>query len=238
MRGIANLVLVRHGQSLRNIAESKGPFFKDNQEREKYGNCKDHMIPLTKLGQSQARKAGRGLRRDLFVFDRVIHSGYTRTRQTTEGILKAFTKRELTEMVVSEDLLIRERDSGYLINFTEAEVRETFPWWGDYWFNSDPFLVTPFGGESIAKMCEGRLTEFFRSLESQCLVSWRERKNVLLVSHGRAIHGMRYLLEGWSHERMNQAIRHENPPNCSATHYSFDLSGKAELQFANKVYYK
>jgi broad specificity phosphatase PhoE len=237
VQGVANLVLVRHGQSVRNIAESKGPFFKDNQEREKYGNCRDDLIPLTELGQRQAKCAGKGLKRELLVFDNVIHSGYRRTQQTTEGILKAFTKRELEEMAIMEDLLIRERDSGYLVNFTEEEVRKTFPWWGDYWFNSDPFLVTPLGGESLAKMCEGRLTEFFRRLEGRCLTAgWRDRKNVLLVSHGRAILGMRYLLEGWSHERVNHEIRHCNPPNCSATWYQFDLSGKAELKFANKVY--
>ena len=231
------MVLVRHGQSLRNIAESKGPFFKDNRERERYGNCSDCLIPLTKLGMRQAKRAGRGLKQELLVFDYVIHSGYQRTRQTAEEILRAFTKRELGEMKVLEDLLIRERDCGYLINFTEAEVKETFPWWRDYWFNNDPFLATPLGGESMAKMCEGRLMEFFRRLEGRCAASYRDRKNVLLVSHGRTILGIRYLLEGWSHERMNQAIKNENPPNCSATWYSYDHSGKAELKFENKIFY-
>ena len=228
---VANLFLVRHGQSVRNIAESKGPFFRNNQEREKYGNCADHLIPLTEKGLKQAENLGKKIRRKFGVFDYVINSGYQRARQTMDGILKAYPENELKAMSVSEDLLIRERDSGYFINFTETEVRENFPWWGSYWFNSDPFLVVPFGGESMAKMCEGRLSEFLRGLDEKSSGS-----NALLVSHGRTILGLRYLLEGWSHEKMNFAIKNENPPNCSVTVYKFDHLGRAYLRFANRIF--
>jgi len=233
LRRIQNLVLVRHGQSVRN--KSKGPFFKDNQEREKYGNCVEHLVPLTEKGLRQARGLGKGLKKKFGIFDCVIHSGYQRARQTAGEVLKAYSKEELREMVIGEDFSIRERDSGYFANFTEAEVQEYFPWWGNYWLNNSRFLATPFGGESVAGMCEGRLTEFFRRLD-EWLPATYDKSNVLLVSHGRAIHGMRYLLEGWDHERVDWEIRDSNPPNCSVTYYRFDSLGKAELQFANKVY--
>lgn len=233
MRSLANLFLVRHGESLRNIAESKGPFFKNNEEREKYGNCADHLIPLTEKGLKQARNLGKNLKKEFGIFDLVIHSGYRRAKETAESILKAYSEKELKNFSVSENLLIRERDAGYFMNLTEEEVRENWPWWGSYWFNSDPFLVVPYGGESVAKMCEGRLPEFLRRLDEE-LSENHHRSNVLLVSHGRAIIGMRYLLEGWSHERVNHEIRHGNPPNCSVAFYKFDDSGQAKLQFVNR----
>ena len=236
LRRIANLFLVRHGQSLRNIAESEGPFFKDNEQREKYGNCSDHLIPLTEKGLKQARSLGKKFKKEFGIFDQVIHSGFKRAKQTADGILEAYSEKELKEMSVSEDLLIRERDPGYFINSTEAEVKEICHWWGDYWFYNDPFLVVPFGGESVAKMCEGRLSEFLRRLDEELLVTY-DRSNVLLVSHGRTTTGLRYLLEGWSHERMNHEIKYRNPPNCSATYYKFNVCGEADLQFANKVFY-
>lgn len=235
LRRIRSLFLARHGQSLRNIAESKGPFFKDEQQREKYGNYSDHLIPLTEKGLKQARSLGKKLKKQFGIFDYVIHSGFQRARQTASGILEAYSENELKVMSVSENLLIRERDPGYFINLTEAEVKENWPWWGNHWFYSDPFLVVPFGGESVAKMCEGRLSEFLRRLDEE-LPATDHRSNVLLVSHGRTTLGLRYLLEGWSHERMNHEIRHGNPPNCSVTHYKFDVCGQAQLQFANKVF--
>lgn len=235
LRRIANLFLVRHGESLRNIAESKGPFFKDSQQREKYGNCSDHLMPLTEKGLKQARNLGKNLKKEFGIFDYVIHSSYKRAKQTADGILEAYSEKELKAMLVSEDLLIRERDPGYFINLTEAEVRENWPWWGDYWFYSDPFFVVPYGGESLAKMCEGRLLEFLRRLDEELSENYYY-SNVLLVSHGRTTLGLRYLLEGWNHERMNHEIKYGNPPNCSVTFYKFYDSGQARLQFANKIF--
>ena len=119
------------------------------------------------------------------------------------------------------------------MNYTEAEVLEMFPWWQDYWYYADKFLVIPIGGESMASMAEGRLTTFLKLLEE---VSYKKGgSRIFVVSHGRAILGLRYLLEGWSYRRANYALANENPSNCSATYYRFSAYGHPNLQFANRI---
>lgn len=235
LQGIRDLVLIRHGESKRNVMESKGSFYQNKEDRESIGIFQDRLTPLTKKGNGQAQKAGKGLKRKFRIPDLLFHSGFLRTIETTNGILKAYSEKELVKFKVRENHLIRERNPGYLMNYIEAEVQEMFSWWRDYWRTADKFSVIPIGGESIASMAEGRLTSFLKSLEE---VSYKKRgSKIFVVSHGRAILGMRYLLEDWSYEKIIFALDNENPPNCSATYYKFDAFGKPHLQFANKVFY-
>ncbi len=233
LRGVRDLILIRHGESIRNISESKGPFYQSNEAREAVGVLQDRLFPLTKNGHRQARNAGRGLKSQFGIPDLVIHSGFARTVETTDGILKAYSGKERAKFQVLENHLIRERNSGYLMNYTEKEVREMFPWWGDYWHYADKFLVIPMGGESMISMAEGRSTAFLKLLEAD---SYKKGGNkIFVVSHGRAILGLRYLLEDWSYGRANYALANENPPNCSATYYRFGAYGHPHLQFANRI---
>lgn len=234
LQGIHDLVLIRHGESVKNIAEKFGPYYKNNEERKQVGIAQDRLMPLSENGFWQARKAGRSLKKLFGAPDFLFHSGFLRTKQTTSGILKAYSEKELLKTKIQESHLIRERNPGYLWNFTEAEVREIFPWWQNYLRCADPFLTALIGGESMVSICEGRLLTFLKSLEN---ISYQKGGNkIFVVSHGRAILGMRYLLEDWGYERINQALVEENPPNCSATYYKIDAFGKPHLQFANKVF--
>ncbi|MBI4992247.1 MAG: histidine phosphatase family protein [Candidatus Harrisonbacteria bacterium] len=233
---ISTLVLIRHGRSLRNVYETAGPFYENNEQRRKVGISQDRLIPLVEEGWEQARGAGKGIRELFGVPNYLFNSGFVRTKQTTEGILEAYSAEELKSLTIIESHLIRERNPGYLWNFTVAEVEKFFPWWEEYWRKADPFITFPLGGESMASICEGRLAAFLRNLDGE-LAYVPGGSKVFVVSHGRAILGMRYLLENWNYERIHSALRNENPPNCSVTWYQFDNSGKAELQFANKVFY-
>lgn len=232
---VSTLVLIRHGFSLRNKYETAGPFYKDDEQRKKVGISQDRLIPLVEEGREQARRAGRGIRELLGVPDYLFNSGFLRTKQTTEAILEAYSLEELKNLIVKESHLVRERNPGYLWNFTVAEVEERFPWWEDYWRKADPFIIVPLGGESMASICEGRLAAFLRSLDEELPYTPGGFK-VFVVSHGRAILGMRYLLENWSYERIIHALANENPPNCSATCYEFNHNGRPVLSFANKVF--
>ena len=236
LQGVRDLVVIRHGKSVRNIAEKSGPFFKNDDARKKFGAVRDRLIPLTQKGIRQARKVGGGLKRKFGIPDLLFHSGFLRTIETTDGILMAYSKKESAKFKVLEKHLIRERNSGYFIDFTEKEVREFFPWWNSYWHNHDRFLTAPFGGEDFISMAEGRLLTFLKSLET---ISYKKGgKKIFVVSHGRAILGLRYLLEDWSYKRMNRALARENPPNCSVTYYKFDACGRPHLQFANRIFRK
>ncbi len=148
VRGVRDLILIRHGESIRNNSEGKGPFYKNNEEREAVGVRQDRLFPLTKTGRHQARNAGRGLKSQFGVPDMLFHSGFVRTAETTDGILKAYSGKERAEFRVLENHLIRERNSGYLMNYTDKEVPEMFSWWGDYWYYADKFLTIPMGGEA------------------------------------------------------------------------------------------
>src|SRR5262245_45633254 len=114
------LVLVRHGQSLRNVAPKKNRFFLDDEARKSIKGLPDHKVPLTDEGRRQALAAGVALRHTFGVFDDVIHSGYTRTVETTDAILSAYPEDERARMIVRHHLFIRERDQGFAYAMTDA----------------------------------------------------------------------------------------------------------------------
>lgn len=234
LQGIRNLVLIRHGESLRNISECKGSFYQNDADRERVGVLQDRLVPLTEKGHQQAKATGLGLKSEFGLPDMLIHSGFLRTQETTAGILGAYMSEGLVSLRIWENHLVRERNPGYLMNWTEMEVRDRVYWWLEYWRTADKFTVVPMGGESIAGMTEGRLLTFLKILESNS--NKKGGNTIFVVSHGRAILGMRYILEDWGYDRIISALDNENPPNCSATHYLFDAFGNPHLQYANKKF--
>lgn len=208
------LVLVRHAESERNVAKKGNVFFTDDEARRALRATADHRVPITALGHRQAEAVGRGLRARYTRFDAVIHSGYARTRETAEGILKAFTDDERAAMTVSHDLFVRERDTGYGWDMTTAEARAAFPYLQEYWSTMGPFFARPPGGESVAQVCE-RVKMFLDRLEAQ-----HAGQRVLVVTHGVTMRAFRYLLEGWDYDQMEQNLRGHASPNASITAYA------------------
>src|SRR3989338_6012126 len=129
LQGIRDLALIRHGESKRNALENKSPFYQNNEERESIGILQDWLIPVTKNGQRQAKNVGRALKRKFGIPDLLFHSGFLRTIETTNGILEAYSKKESVKFKIAENHLIRERNPGYLMNYTEKELQEMFYWW-------------------------------------------------------------------------------------------------------------
>ena len=233
LRNIRRLVLIRHGQSMRNVF-MEAFCFTDNKARESIGVLQDRLCPLTKKGLKQAKTAGLRLKKLFGAPNGIIHSGFSRAGQTACEILSAYKSEDGRGISISENNLIRERNSGYLSNMTFAEVREYFPWAHEAWLFSDPFTYIPPGGESIASMCEGRLSVFLNELDDLFLGT--SDPTVFVVSHGRTIQGLRYLLEGWSHNLMNHSMKNEVPPNCSVTLYEFSKLGYPIFKYANRIF--
>jgi broad specificity phosphatase PhoE len=159
----ALLVLVRHGQSERNIVPKRNSFYLNDEARKTVKGIPDHLIPLTDEGRRQASVTGTALREQFGTFDYVFHSGYTRTVETTNGILGAYTDEERALMHVRHHLFIRERDGGHTYDMTDDEARAAFPWLQNYWSTFGPFFVRPPGGESLAQVCE-RVYSFLQKL--------------------------------------------------------------------------
>lgn len=212
MRTPSLLVLVRHAESERNQVK-KGAFFEDSAAREGVRATADHRVSITALGRRQARAAGELLRERFGDFDAVYHSGYARTTQTLEEIVKAWPEGRTGAAVVRPDLFIRERDGGHGWNMTADEHAAAFPYLQEYWSTLGPFFARPPGGESVAQLCE-RVQRFLDRLERH-----HEGQRVLVVTHGIVMRAFRFLLEGWSFDEAEAALRGPTPRNASVTWY-------------------
>jgi len=226
----ALVVLVRHGESERNVAKGGSIYFVDDKTRKSLQGIPDHKILLTEEGWQQSEKTGVGLRKDFGFFDHIYHSGYTRTKQTTEGILRAYPDDENKK--VKKNLFIRERDSGYAYDMTTDEAEAAFPWLKDYWATYGPFFARPPGGESIAQICE-RVYLFLNML-------FRDRagQKVLIVTHGITLRAFRFLLEHMDYDEMEDVFKAQPSKNCSVTIYKYnDSQNRLLLEEYNRVYW-
>lgn len=225
------LVLVRHGQSQRNVVKKRNHFYLDDESRKSVKGVPDHMIELTEEGRRQALVTGAALRERFGAFDYVFHSGYARTIQTTEGLLAAYTDAERAHTTVRHHLFIRERDGGHTYDMTDAEAGAAFPWLQDYWTTFGPFFSRPPGGESLAQVCE-RVYAFLQKV-ARTMAGTR----VLIVSHGGTMWCLRYVLEGWSYEEAARRFNTEAMPNCAVVAYRPDGAGRLRLQEGQRVYW-
>jgi broad specificity phosphatase PhoE len=227
------LVLVRHGESERNVAKKDNMFFLDDESRTPVRGVPDHRIALTAEGLRQARATGAALRARFGVFQHVYHSGYRRTVETAEGILEAYPPDARARMRVRHDLFVRERDAGHAYDMTGEEAVAAFPWLQDYWQTHGPFFARPPGGESLAQVCE-RVYTFLHKLART-----KAGQRILVVTHAGTLRCFRYVLERWTYDEAERRFAHEHIPNCSVTWYGFDEgAGRLALGEAARVFWR
>ena len=208
-------------------------YFADDAARRQVRGVPDHLIPLTELGCQQAEMTGPALKERFGGFDYIYHSGYRRTTETVERILRAYTEEERRAMRVRINPFIRERDPGFTYDMTEAEVEEHFPWLREYWQTCGGFFSYPPGGESLAMVAQ-RVYLFLNML-------FRDRagEKVLVVSHSGTIRCFRFLLEHWDYEQALAWPPGESPAYCGVTDYSFEPDReRMKLGEYNRVYYR
>jgi broad specificity phosphatase PhoE len=141
-----NLVLVRHGQSERNVlreaAKQRGQleFF--------HGGLRDLDAPLTSHGYLQSRLTGEFLA-GRYRFDVAFSSPHLRSRQTLDEIAEAWPQ----PLPVLLDERVREIEFGSLDGLTWQGIKHRYPEEfarrereGKYWYR-------PPGGESAARAC-------------------------------------------------------------------------------------
>jgi 2,3-bisphosphoglycerate-dependent phosphoglycerate mutase len=228
----ALLFLVRHAESERNVAKKGNIFFADDESRRSLKGVADYAVPLTEEGRRQAELTGDALRARFGAFDYVYHSGYRRTVETTEGILRAFTAEERAAIKVRQSVFIRERDAGFAYDMTTAEAEAAFPWLQEYWKTSGSFFARPPGGESVAQVCE-RVYLFINML-------FRDRagQRVVAVTHGVTLRAFRFLLERWTYDEVTTRFREDPPKNASVTVYEYDAeAARMVLREYNTVFW-
>lgn len=212
----ARLVLIRHGESLRNQAKKGAVYFADEEARKTIRGIPDHEIDLTEEGRRQARVTGTYLRERFGVPSYVYHSGFARTRQTAEGVLEAYTPEERAVINVRMNIALAERHPGYAYDMTREEAESHFPWLAEYWKTFGGFVARPPGGESLEDVVE-RAYRFLGML-------FRERagETVYAFTHGGWLRCCRFVLEHWTYAQAVHWPEGQSPRNCGVTVYEYD----------------
>lgn len=230
----AQLVIIRHAESMRNVAKKGTTYFADEYARSSSGvdGVPDHKIELTPTGWEQARKSGPAIRERFGVFDYVYTSGYVRTEQTKEGVLEAYTPEERALMKFRQNPFLRERDPGYTYNMTTEEAERNFSYLKEYWEMFGSFLAVPPGGESLAWMMER--TRLWLNM----IFERRMGQKVLAFTHGGTKRCLRATLEHWDYDQATTWPPGQSPKNCGVTVYDFNSrEQRLVLSDYNTIYY-
>jgi broad specificity phosphatase PhoE len=224
-----HLVLVRHGESERNIhkeiAEAQGELVYG-------GDIRDVDVPLTGRGRAQAVATGKALSKT-FQFDRMFVSPYVRTHQTAAIMSQQFANP--IPQTVEER--IREIEFGTLDGLTKAGTQARYPseWerkqrLGKYWYR-------PPGGESYPDVAL-RVHSFLGTITREY-----SQQSVLVICHSVIVPLFRKLMERLSDAELLaiDCDRAQDVWNCSVSHYEFDPSMQAGSKLVarchSKVYY-
>src|SRR5215470_8797869 len=219
------LVIVRHGQSERNVAKEQAKA--GGNSAVWASGVRDVDTPLTPLGIQQAITTGQFLSKNNF--DVIFSSPYMRALQTSQHIAEQLT--EVPRIILEER--IREIEFGVLDGLTHQGVRERYPEEfarrereGKYWYR-------PPGGESRPDVAL-RVHSFFGTLTRDY-----SRQSVLVVCHSVVVLIFRRLLERWDEAEYLKVDAEDDVLNCSVTAYRFDAAkNKLVLDEYNTVCWK
>jgi broad specificity phosphatase PhoE len=219
-RGPLELVLVRHGESIGNLADDEarqaGADELDLEHR-------DADVPLSDEGQAQARALRRQVGR-LSESNRpalVVSSPFRRAADTART---AFAGTG-TEIVLDERL--RERDLGLLDGFTSTGIRSRYPEEVERRKKLGKFYYQPPSGESWADVVL-RTRSFLADLREGY-----DGARVWLFTHQAVIMSYRYVLEELDEARLLEIDRETRIPNASLTTYRRTERGLVLESFAD-----
>ncbi|MEU8821019.1 histidine phosphatase family protein [Actinoplanes sp. NPDC048796] len=222
---VAELVLVRHGQSLANVAfpaaDAEGLL-----EAEVSG--RDAEVPLTERGEQQAAALGEWLGQ-LPENDRpqvVITSPYLRARETWR--LAAEASGVGLPAPATDDRLV-DRLLGDLEMMTRAAVAERFPGEAKRRTDAGEYRYAPPNGESFADI-EVRLGAFLDDLNRD-----HAGERVIVVAHDAVVLMMRAVIEKLDWDQVVAAERAAgNVRNASLSRF-VEVDGRLELAYYNSV---
>jgi len=167
---MALLVLVRHGESTANLANV-------------FTGWLD--VPLSPTGEAEARTVAEKLRS--FHFDAAYSSTLVRAERTLDLIV---TRPAWATVPVHHVEALKERMYGDLQGLNKTEVALKYGQAQvDTWRRS--YDVPPPNGESL-QQTQARAVKFY---EAEIAPRLRAGKNVLVVSHGNTLRGLRMHLE-------------------------------------------
>ena len=222
---VAELVLIRHGQSLANVAF---PAADADGLLEVEFSGRDAEVPLTEAGEEQAAAVGRwlaGLPADRRP-EVVITSPYLRARETWRIAAEA-SGLDLPEPATDDRLV--DRLLGDLEMLTRAAVAARFPDEADRRAAAGEYEYTPPGGESFADI-RVRLSAFLADLHRD-----HPGRRVIVVAHDAVVLMMRAVIEDLDWDRV-LAVEAESGSVRNASVSRFDgSSGRLVLDRYNVI---
>jgi 2,3-bisphosphoglycerate-dependent phosphoglycerate mutase len=221
---VAELTLIRHGQSAANVAFPRA----DAAGLAESGlTGRDADVELTELGQAQAEAVGRWLATlpDAERPQVVITSPYLRARETWRIAAKA---SGLNLPVPSTDDRLVDRLLGDLEMLTRAAIAERFPDEPERWKQAGEYHYQPPGGETFGDVA-GRMASFLADLNRD-----HAGERVVVVAHDAVVLMMRYVIEGLDWDGIAAIARTGHVRNASITRFD-GSSGRLVLDRYNTV---
>jgi broad specificity phosphatase PhoE len=180
------IILLRHAESLGNVDELA------------YTRTPDHALPLTSVGEEQARKAGVEVRALLHGPVAAYVSPYVRA-------LRTFALLDVTVDRMVPEPRLREQDWGNLQDPVEQEVEKRKRHEFGHFFYRLPH------GESGADV-DDRVASFLNNLEIRISKDQSHPDTVLVVSHGLTMRLLCRRMFSWSIDLFESL---SNPEHCA-----------------------
>jgi probable phosphoglycerate mutase len=222
--GPTALWLVRHGESMGNVADARAH---ESGSGRLALDVRDPDVPLSPTGQSQAEALGSWLA-GLPADERpttVLSSPFARAAGTAERAVAASG----LDLTIRYDERLRERDFGAFDGMTGQGIRDDYP---DEARRRDllgKFYYRPPGGESWADVALR-----VRSLLATEAIR-HDGERLACFSHQAVIMVFRYVLEELSEQQLLEIDRHEQVANTSVTRYQLADDGSFRLVDFNGV---
>lgn len=207
-----NLLLVRHGESVGNVANRKyvetgdESFFLEN-----FSRLHESQYELTGQGIEQAKLAGNWLSKNWTKpFYRMIVSSNSRAMQTA-----AYLGLSGARWLI--DFNLRERENGLFNCMSPSEIKSKYAIEQTF-HDTQPFSYRPPQGESMSDV-RMRIKMILVTLAREC-----DGQDVIIVCHGHVIRAFRAELERMSPKKCNELLVTKEDwgrvPNCSIFHYT------------------
>ena len=201
--GRTELLLVRHGESAGNVAQSRA---EASSVEVLDVEWRDADAALTARGREQAEALGHWLRGRVQPVREVWSSPYVRARDTVRIALRAAGMGHEVRL----DERLRDRELGVLDRLTSAGVRARLPEEAARRRTLGKLYYRPPGGESWADVAL-RLRSFLRDLDTA------SDGTVLIGCHDAIILLFRYILERLDEARLLELDRAPSLGNASVT---------------------
>jgi len=225
MSVVGELILVRHGQSLSNVAfpaaDAKGLLEAEIDGR-------DAEVPLTEAGKAQAAAVGAWLA-DLPAEQRpqvVVTSPYLRAKETWR--IAADASGLDLPAPVTDDRLV-DRLLGDLEMLTRAAIAKRFPDEAGRRSEAGEYRYAPPRGESFADV-EARLASFLTDLNRD-----HAGERVVVVAHDAVVLMMRAVVEGLDWDQVIAMEKAEGTVRNASISQFLERDGRLEIVRYNDV---